>query len=160
MTAQPRVLRDGAGEAADVYLGFLEAINHQDLDAAERFVDVGRYREDCVGFTGGFVPWTEAKASLQKIWQGLPDLRVELAEVAGNDDVALARGTVFGTATGRLYGAPATKKSYQASFFDYVRLEEGLIVERVQQADVLGQMRQLYGRALGTIGVGGLLWRL
>lgn len=67
---------------------------------------------------------------------------------------------MFGTATGRLYGAPATKRSYQASFFDYVRLEDGRIVERVQQADILGQMRQLYGKALGTIGLGGILWRL
>jgi len=50
---------------------------------------------------------------------------------------------VRGAATGCLYGAPATKRSFEASFFDYVRLEDGLIVERVQQADVLGQMRQL-----------------
>ncbi|MBA2336591.1 MAG: hypothetical protein H0V96_02335 [Acidimicrobiia bacterium] len=76
MTDQLRVLRDGSGEAADVYLGFLDAINHQDLEAAERFVDVGRYRE--CRLPGGFVPWTGAKASLQEIWQGLPDLRVEL----------------------------------------------------------------------------------
>ncbi len=66
---------------------------------------------------------------------------------------------MFGTATGPLYGAPATRRS-RASFFDYVRLAEGLIVERVQQADVLGRMRQPYGRALGTIGLGGLLWLL
>jgi hypothetical protein len=30
----------------------------------------------------------------------------------------------------------------------------------VQQADVLGQMRQLYGRAFGLLGLGALLWRL
>lgn len=31
---------------------------------------------------------------------------------------------------------------------------------RVQQADALGQMGQLYGRALGTLGLGAMLTRL
>ena len=146
--------------AADVYRGFLDAVNGQNLDAAERFLDVQRYRENCVGFTRGFVGWEEAKTSIRLVWKGLPDLRVELDNVIAAGDVALARGTVRGTATGRLYGAPATKRSFEASFFDYVRLSDGLIVERVQQADVLGQMRQLYGKGLGLIGLGAMLFRL
>jgi hypothetical protein len=80
--------------------------------------------------------------------------------VPANAYVAVARGTVRGTAIGRLYGATATKRSFEASFFDYVRLEDGLIVERVQQTDVLGQMRQLYGKAMGLAGLGAMLWRL
>ena len=62
--------------------------------------------------------------------------------------------------TGRLYGAPATKRSFEASFFDYVRVQDGLIIERVQQADVLGQMRQLYGKALGLVGLDAMYLRL
>ena len=146
--------------AAEVYRGFLEAVNRQDLEEAERFVNVDRYRENCVGFTRGFVAWDEAKKSVRTVWRGLPDLRVELHEVLGNGEVALARGTVSGTATGRLYGAPATKRSYQASYFDYVRVENGRIVERVQQADILGQMRQLYGKGLGLIGLDAMFLRL
>jgi len=106
------------------------------------------------------VPIGHTKASIRQVWKGLPDLRVELHDVLAAADVAVARGTVRGTATGRLYGAPATKRSCEASFFDYVRLEDGLIVERVQQADVFGQMRQLYGKGLGLVGLGALLWRL
>jgi predicted ester cyclase len=75
-------------------------------------------------------------------------------------DVVLAHGTVCRTATGRLYGAPATKRSFEASFFDYVRVDDGRIVERIQQADVLGQMRQLCGRAVGLVGLGAMFWRL
>jgi predicted ester cyclase len=145
---------------AEVYRGFLDAVNRQDLDAAERFIDVERYRENCVGFTRGFVAWDEAKKSVRTVWKGLPDLHVELHEVLGDGDVALARGTVSGTATGRLYGAPATKRSYQASFFDYVRMHDGRIVERVQQADILGQMRQLYGKGLGLVGLDAMFLRL
>lgn len=143
-----------------VYRDFITALNAQDLEAAAGLVDVSRYREDCVGFTGGFVDWPKATTSLQKIWLGLPDLRVELETVAADGPVVVAHGHASGTASGKLYGAPATKKSYRASFFDTVRVDDGQIVHRVQQADVLGQMRQLYGRALGSLGASALLWRL
>jgi predicted ester cyclase len=147
-------------DAAAVYQRFIEAVNRQDLEEADRFVDGARYRENCVGFTHGFVDWEEAKKSVRQVWKGLPDLRVELDQVLASGDVALAHGTVRGTATGRLYGAPATKRSFQASFFDYVRVDDGRIVERVQQADVLAQMRQLYGKALGLVGLDAMFLRL
>jgi predicted ester cyclase len=146
--------------AAEVYRGFIEAVNRQDLEAAGRFVDAARYRENCVGFTPGFVGWEQAKDSVRKVWKGLPDLRVELAQVLAGADVALAHGMVRGTATGRLYGAPATKRPFEASFFDYVRVDDGQIIERIQQADVLGQMRQLYGKTLGLVGLDAMFLRL
>jgi predicted ester cyclase len=145
---------------AGVYTGFIEAVNRQDLEAAERFVDTARYRENCVGFTRGFVGWEQAKESVRHVWKGLPDLRVELAQILTDGEVALAHGTVRGTATGRLYGAPATKRPFEASFFDYVRVDDGQIIERVQQADVLAQMRQLYGKALGLVGLDAMFLRL
>jgi predicted ester cyclase len=145
---------------AEVYRGFIEAVNRQDLEAAERFVDATRYRENCVGFTHGFVGWDQAKASVRQVWKGLPDLRVELAQILADGDVALAHGTVRGTATGRLYGAPATRRSCEASFFDYIRVDDGQIIERIQQADVLGQMRQLYGKALGLVGLDAMFLKL
>lgn len=160
MTGEPLVARVGSGVAADVYLGFLDALNRQDLAAADALVDDERYRENCVGFAPGYVGWHDARASVRQVWKGLPDLRVELHDLVGTPDVALARGTVRGTATGRLYGAPATKRSYEASYFDYVRIDGGRIVERVQQADVLGQMRQLYGKAFGLVGIAAMLRRL
>jgi predicted ester cyclase len=145
---------------AEVYQGFIDAVNRQDLEAAARFVDVARYRENCVGFTKGYVDWEEAQASVRQVWKGLPDLRVELAQILADENVAVAHGTVRGTATGRLYGAPATKRPFEASFFDYVRVDDGHIVERVQQTDILGQMRQLYGKALGLVGLDAMFLRL
>jgi len=147
-------------DAGQVYTGFIDAVNQQDLDRAAQFLDPVRYRENCIGFTRGFVSWEDAKASVRKVWQGLPDLRVELSQVLADAEVAVAHGTVRGTATGRLYRAPATKRAFAASFFDYVRVEDGKIVERVQQADVLGQMRQLYGKALGLVGLDAMFLRL
>jgi hypothetical protein len=57
-------------------------------------VDPNRYRENCVGFTDGYVNWTDAKTSVQTIWKGLPDLHVELHDLATGPDFAIARGTV------------------------------------------------------------------
>ena len=139
-------LRTGPGTTAEIlYRSFLTALNDQDLAAAARCVHPDLYREDCIGFTGGWVGWAEATASLTTVWRGLPDLRVELLDVAVTAQgpegmVVLAHGRASGTADGRLYGAPATHRSYTASYFDRVRIVDGLIVERVQQADVLGQM--------------------
>lgn len=152
--------RPGRHGAADVYKGFIDAVNRQDLEAAERFVDPERYRENCVGFTHGFVRWDVAKQSIRQVWKGIPDLHVDLPQIMADGDVVVAHGTVSGTATGRLYGAPATKRHYEANFFDFVRVDDARIVERIQQADVLGQMRQLYGKCLGTVGLAAMFWRL
>src|SRR5262249_56278417 len=104
----PRGEAAGGGRAAGVYGGLSGAVNRHDLDSAARLLDARRYRENCVGFTHGLVDWEEAKASIRQVWKGLPDLRVELHNVLAIGDVAMARETVRGTATGRLYGAPAT----------------------------------------------------
>lgn len=146
--------------AAAIYRAFIDALNRKDLDAVALLVNTERYRENCVGFTRGFVGWEDAKGSINQVWKGLPNLRVELDNIVCTGDVALARGVVRGTALGRLYGAPATRRSFEACFFDYVKIEHDLIVERIQQTDVLGQMRQLYGKAFGLIGIGAMLWRL
>jgi hypothetical protein len=61
------------------------------------------------------VDWEEAQKSVRQVWKSLPNLRVELDHVLASGDVALAYGTARGTATGRLYGAPAAKRSFQAS---------------------------------------------
>ena len=144
----------------ETYKSFLNALNRQDLEAAAACVDIENYRENCVAFTQGFVDWTEAKASLQTVWRGIPDLHVELYRVSGGEGFAIAHGLSSGTAKGKLYGAPATGKRYESSFFDYVEFnDQGLIVYRVQQADVLGQMRQLYGKGMGAFGVSALLFK-
>ena len=42
----------------------------------------------------------------------------------------------------------------------YRNFIDGRIVERVQQTDVLAQMRQLYGRGVGMVGLGPMFWCL
>lgn len=142
-----------AAVSVTVYRRFLDALNAHDLDTAATCVDLEHYEENCVGFTSGFVGWPAAASSLRKVWQGIPDLHVDLVDVFGDDTTVLARGTATGTNTGRLYGVPATRRAYRVVFFDSCRFRDGLIVRRVQHADVITQMRQLYGRGVGTLGL-------
>jgi predicted ester cyclase len=135
------------------YREFIAALNAHDLSRAATVVDLDRYQENCVGFTPGFVGWTDATASLQRVWEGIPDLRVEVVDAFGDDDTVLARGAAVGTNTGRLYGVPATRRSYRVAYSDACQFRDGRIVRRVQQADVISQMRQLYGRGLGAAGL-------
>ena len=60
----------GTSDNAAVYRRFLDALNRQDLTEAEVCIDPTRYRENCVGFTDGYVNWPEAQASVQTIWKG------------------------------------------------------------------------------------------
>ena len=131
----------------EVYRSFIMAFNRKDLDAAARLVNRPRNRENRVEFSPGFVGCEEAMTSIWQVCKGLRNLRVELHNVLATRDVALARGAIRRNATGCLYCVHAIKRSFEASFFDDVLRDGGLIVERVQQADVRGQMRQLYGKA-------------
>lgn len=136
-----------------VYARYIELLNAQDFGALSEVVDPGRYREICVGFTPGWVDLKEAVASLEKVVGGIPDLNARIDDVAAEGDRVYARLTVTGTNTGRFFGAPPTGRSYEASMFDYARLEDGRIVERVQQSDTLSQLRQMYSGATKKAGL-------
>ncbi len=100
-----------------------------------------------MGFTPGWVDLEEAITSLKKVVVGIPNLHAHIEDVAADGDKVYARLTVTGTNAGRFFGAPPTGRSYQANMFDYARLEDGRIVERIQQSDTLSQLRQMYAGA-------------
>jgi predicted ester cyclase len=137
-------------DALGVYRRFLDALNARNLDRTEHAVDPDRWREVCVGFTNGPIRWPDSRTSMEKVWAGIPDLQFEPEHLVSDGEHVVAVGTVRGRQTGRLFGAPATKRSYEASMFDYVRVEDGRIVDRVQQADMLGQFKQLFAPMLIT----------
>ena len=130
-----------------VYARYIELLNAQDFAALPEVVDAERYREICVGFTPGWVGLPEAVTSLEKVVGGIPDLNARIDDLAAEGDRVYARLTVTGTNTGRFFGAPPTGRPYEVNMFDYARLEDGRIVERVQQSDTLSQLAQMYGGA-------------
>jgi predicted ester cyclase len=143
-----------------IYDGFVAALNAHSLKDAKRFVDSERYTENCVGFTPGDVGWEEATASLTDVWTGLPDLTVEIDARAADGHQVVAHGRVHGTDTGKLFGVRPSGRYFEASFFDTVVIEDGVIVRRIQQTDILGQMRQLYRRPMASLGVAVVTWKL
>ena len=130
-----------------VYARYIELLNAQDLGALDEVVDPERYREICVGFTPGWVDLPKAVTSLEKVLCGIPDLNARVEDLVAEGDRVYARLTVKGTNTGRFFGAPPTGRRYEVSMFDYARLEDGRIVERIQQSDTLYQLTQMYGGA-------------
>lgn len=141
-----------------VYRRYIELLNAQELDSLSEVVDPEKYREICVGFTPGWVNLPEAVGSLEKVVAGIPDLYARIDDYIAEDDKVYARLTVTGTNSGSFYGIPATGGTYEVSMFDYARIEDGRIVERIQQSDTLSQMRQMYsGTAKKAAALGGLL---
>jgi predicted ester cyclase len=130
-----------------VYARYIELLNAQDFGALDEVVDPARYREICVGFTPGWVDLPDAVASLRRVVGGIPDLNARIDDLVGEDDKVYARLTVTGTNTGRFFGAPPTGRRFEVSMFDYAKLEDGRIVERMQQSDTLSQFRQMYSGA-------------
>ena len=139
-----------------VYARYIELLNAQEYDSLEEVVDPEKYREICVGFTPGWVDLPEAVTSLKQVVVGIPDLTARIDDCITEDDKVYARLTVTGTNAGSFYGIPATGRSYEANMFDYARIEDGRIVERIQQSDTLSQLRQMYaGAAKKTAAVAG-----
>ena len=141
-----------------IYKRYIELLNAQELDSLSEVVDPEKYREICVGFTPGWVNLPEAVGSLEKVVAGIPDLYARIDDCIAEDDKVYARLTVTGTNSGNFYGIPATGGNYEVSMFDYARIEDGKIVERIQQSDTLSQMCQMYaGVAKKAATLGGLL---
>lgn len=135
------------------YRRFIELVNTQDFGSLPEVVDPEAYREICVGFTPGWVNLPDAIAAFKRVPAGIPDLNARVDDVVAEDDKVYARLTVTGTNTGRFFGVPPTGRPYQVNMFDYARLEDGRIVERIQQSDTLSQIGQMYGGAAKKAGL-------
>ena len=128
-----------------VYERYIELLNAQDFGALDEVVDPERYREICVGFTPGWVNLEDAISAFKRIPVGIPDLHARIDDLAAEGDRVYARLTVTGTNTGRFFGVPPTGRPYEVNMFDYARLENSRIVERVQQSDTLSSSGRCTG---------------
>ena len=132
-----------SGENKRVYERYIGLSNAQDFGALGEVVDPERYREICVVFTPGWVDLPGAVASLRKVFGGIPDLSARIEDLVSEGDKVYVRPTVTGTNSGRFFGTPPIGRSYEASMFDYARIEDGRIVERIQQSHTLSQLTQM-----------------
>ena len=152
----------------EIYRQFIQLLNEQRLDKLPEVVNPQRYHEQCIGYAPGWMNLEEAKQNLRKVYRGIPDLHARVETLVAEGNSVTARLTLTGTHLGPLFGIPATGRFYQVNGFDSVELEEGKIVRRIQQADLAGQLGQLFGPWLkgigvmlgaGVLGLGVALWR-
>jgi steroid delta-isomerase-like uncharacterized protein len=143
---------DQLEENKATYRRFVDLLNSQKFDDLAEVVDPSAYREICVGAMPGWVGYDDALTSVRQVVESMNDVNIHIEDIAAEGDKVFARATVRGTNTGSLMGMPATNKSFEVFMFDYVKIDGGRIVERVQMADNMGMMQQIMG---GMPGMGG-----
>jgi steroid delta-isomerase-like uncharacterized protein len=136
---------DRLEENKATYRRFVDILNAKEFEALPEVVDVDAYREICVGATPGWVNYDDAVTSVQQIAESMGDINVRIDDCVAEGDRVFARATVTGTNTGPMMGMPPTNKGFEAYMFDYVKVNDGRIVERIQMADNMGMMQQLFG---------------
>ena len=146
---------DRLDENKATYRRFIDILNAKEFDALPEVVDVDAYREICVGAAPGWMNYDEALASVRQIVGSMGDINVRIDDCAAEGDKVFARDTVTGTNTGPMMGMPPTNKGFEMCMFDYVKVNDGRIVERIQLGDNMGMVQQLFGGMPGMPGMPG-----
>jgi predicted ester cyclase len=120
----------------------VEAFNRNDLDAVDRLFAAGYVDHD--PSRAGLPPGPEGvKQAWSMFRTAFPDLRATIEETIAEGDRVAVRGEIHGTHRGELMGIPPTGNKVTVELIDINRIENGELVERWGEADMLGMMRQL-----------------
>lgn len=84
-----------------------------------------------------------SKQFMTDLKQGFPDVKIELKNIVGEDDMLYAMVRVTGTNTGVMAGMPATNKKVDFLAVDAVKLKNGKAIEHWNFNDNITMMRQL-----------------
>lgn len=75
--------------------------------------------------------------------QGFPDLRVEIHEQIGENDLVSSRKTIHGTHLGEIMGHQATGKKVTMSVMDIVRVKNGKYTDHWGQNNIMQIIAEL-----------------
>jgi steroid delta-isomerase-like uncharacterized protein len=81
--------------------------------------------------------------TLKTVRTAFPDFVVTLQAIVSEHDTVAVRMTQRGTHQGTFMGIEPTGNTFEIEAMVFVRLEDGMIVERWSRPDVLGLLRQL-----------------
>ena len=151
-TIQPNDTAINPEQNKEIFRRFIDLLNKRRLGELDEVVNPQRYHEQCIGYAPGWMNLREAKENLRKVYRAIPDLHARVESMVAEGNTVTARVTITGTQEGSLFGIPATGRFYQVNGFDMVEIENGKIVRRIQQADVVGQASQLFGPMLKGLG--------
>lgn len=120
----------------------LEAFNRGDHEAVDELFAADYVDHD--PSRAGLPPGPEGvKTAWGMFRAAFPDLRGVIDDTITEGDRVAVRGTFQGTHEGELMGVPPTGKRVTITLLDINRIEDGRLVERWGQADMLGMLRQL-----------------
>lgn len=129
-------------ENAAIVQRVVDAFNTGDWNAVDQlfapdFVDHDRSRAGLPGGPEG------VKIAWRMFRDAFPDLSGILDDVICEGDKVVVRGTMRGTHRGELMGIPPTGKQVTVTLIDINRVEDGKLVERWAETDMLGLLQQL-----------------
>lgn len=83
-------------------------------------------------------------AALSVLWDGFPDINVEVLDLLAEDDRVVVRYTETGTHSGDFMGLAPTGRGYIKHGFALYRVANGRLAEAWLQEDDLGYQQQLF----------------
>lgn len=126
----------------------IEAIAKRDDDTIHELVS-----EDLVHHALGVASTREGRddwwARLGELVDGFPDLRIEVEDMAAEEDRVFCRVTMSGTMTGVFDGVAPSGRRAETAGFHVLRFEDGRIVEWWRLTNLMGWARQLDVLPLG-----------
>jgi steroid delta-isomerase-like uncharacterized protein len=128
-------------ENRQIVLGCWEVANSHDISGFDRY-----YAEDVVyhGNDGDIRGRENVKTYLQTFITAVPDLKVTIEDIFGEDDRVFSRARMRGTNTGEFNGMPPTGKTIDIGLIMAAcRVKDGRIVEEWEVLDQLELVRQL-----------------
>jgi len=102
---------------------------------AEDFIEHGPFGEETHGREAD-------KEQMRAMLDAVPDFEATVEAVVAEGDTVAMRVTLRGTHEGDLMGIEATGKPFEIANAVFTRIEDGKIVERWIQPDMLGFMQQ------------------
>lgn len=117
-----------------------EVINGQNHDRIEAYVDENVADHTPFGDTEGIEAFRE---TTEAIHAAFPDFEVTPEEIISEENTVSVRMTQRGTHEGEFLGVAPTGNSFEIKAMAFVHMEDGMLVERWVQPDVLGLMQQL-----------------
>ncbi len=109
------------------YMRFVEILNSQDFDSLPEVLDVAAYREVCVGVMKDWADYDTAVSSVRQVASMMKAPPIQIQHCVAEGD------KVFALASVPTAGPAAALPTYM---FDYCKLANGKIVERIQMADM------------------------
>jgi steroid delta-isomerase-like uncharacterized protein len=85
----------------------------------------------------------EFKKTLDDLFTGFPDIRLELHEMIAEGDAVAARYSMYGTHTGTFLGIPATGKRISIGGTAFYHVKDGKMVDDYPGFDALSLMQQI-----------------